>query len=596
MYQEDKQSLQEIGTDVAGLAALIPGSAIGSELGDWRKDIEDDFFCVVLVGLFNRGKSSLLNSLLGRELLPVGITPTTAILTVIRHSERPCMFVHRHDGSVTEFTSSPEMLSSFGAEGDANRDGVDYLEVGLNHPMLAHGMVYVDTPGVSDLNREREGITYRFVPRADAVLFVLDATAAVTQSEMDFLESTVLKSRIDRLLFASNFSDHLNPEERAEGVVSARNRIEEALGEHNYPVFLVCASSVQKTSSNANAGIPLLRQALTDLQCAGPRSAEKLLRMRNRLDALVTALLIDLSKAERAAALDDAALNQQFQELEKRWRRREESIAKIAVWTRERESELLAMARKSLKTFAEDLREEIEDTVSSYTGADFKSYVETQIPLYIKRRCKGWIEGHSDAMQQLLQRISTSLSEGLGAEFGSRIQPLKPKVSRRQIVSTGTIEVIAPDVSDARLKAGLLVGGAGFLMMVLGGGMLYPLVAVAGYPYLSNGLEKARLKVAKQAFAPDLNRILDDVTERFSADVLATLQTDLHGLQLAAEDRYHELLQGELRQVQQEKSRRQESGALVRDRQTQLQELTQKLQECKERIGNFNGLKKVATA
>lgn len=54
--------------------------------------------------------------------------------------------------------------------------------------------------------------------------------------------------------------------------------------------------------------------------------------------------------------------------------------------------------------------------VGSYTGTEFKSYVESQVPLIIKRRCKGWIEAHSDAIRQLLQQISASLAEGLGRE------------------------------------------------------------------------------------------------------------------------------------------------------------------------------------
>jgi len=596
MYRENKQALQEIGADVASLAALIPGATVRTDLEDWRRDVEGDFFCVVLVGLFNRGKSSVLNSLLGQALLPVGITPTTAVLTVVRHAERLCFLVHKKDGSISELDSSPEVLNNFGAECAADHNDIDYLEVGLNHPMLANGMVYVDTPGVSDLSREREDITYRFVPRADAVLFILDATTPVTRSEMTFLESTVLKSGVDRLLFVSNFADLLEPNERADGASLARCRLEEALGVNEYPVYLVSANGPQVDPSNEELGIPSLRRALTAMQVVGPRSQEKLLRMRNRLRDLIAALTVDLTKAVNAAALDDNALNQQFQDIERRWREREAQIAKISVWMRERESELLAMVRKSLGTFLDGLREDIQDTVNGYNGGDFKSFVETQVPLLIKRRCKGWIEGHGDAIQQLLQRIASSLAEGLDNEFGTRIPPLQPKVLRRQIGGIGVTDIVAPDVSDARLKAGLLVGGAGVLMMVLGGGMLYPLVALAGYPFLSNGLEKARLKVAKQAFAPELNVLLDNINERFSSDVLATLQTDLYGLQLAAEDKYRELLQGEVQQAEQERSNRQESVSLVRSRHAELQNLRKKLQECQERVVALNKMEKAAEA
>ena len=57
-----------------------------------------------------------------------------------------------------------------------------------------------------------------------------------------------------------------------------------------------------------------------------------------------------------------------------------------------------------------------------------KSYVESQVPLIIKRRCKGWIEADSDAIRQLLQQISASLAEGLGREFDAGFLPSNQRV------------------------------------------------------------------------------------------------------------------------------------------------------------------------
>ena len=162
----------------------------------------------------------------------------------------------------------------------------------------------------------------------------------------------------------------------------------------------------------------------------------------------------------------------------------------------------------------------------------------------------------------------------------------------RRVNNVDGIDVVAPDTSDARLRTGLLLGGAGALMLALGAGPLYPLLTMAAFPELSNRLNKAGLQKAKQAFAPELNRVLDDISERFTSDVLATLQAELHGLQRAAENKYRELLQGELRQAQQEKSHRQESVALVRTRRTQLQDQRQMLEECKARLASLDGMAK----
>jgi DNA-directed RNA polymerase subunit F len=402
----------------------------------------------------------------------------------------------------------------------------------------------------------------------------------VTRSELDFLESTVLASQIKRLMFVLNFADRLEPHERDAGATLARRRVASVLGECDFPVFLVSAAD--------GSGIPLLRDALTAIQSCGPQSDEKIQRLSGRLDGLIDALLADLSKADKAATLDDNALRQQYEELQARWKAREERIAKIADWTRERESELLAMVRKSLYTFVDGLREDVEDDVSSYNGPDFKGFVETQIPLLIKKRCKNWIESHSDAMRQLLKRLSDSLTEALNNEFATRISPLQPQATRQLGSEYRYSDLKSADASDGRLKAGLLVGGAGALMFALGASMLYPLVTLAAYPLLSKELEKHGLRTAKQAFLPELHRALDNVSTHFTADVLVSLQTEIHGLQIAAEEKYRDLLQGEVRQVEHEQIGRQECVALVRNRRSELREVMGKLTEYKQRLARIN--------
>jgi predicted GTPase len=87
------------------------------------------------------------------------------------------------------------------------------LRVELEYPaeILRDRVTLVDTPGVNDLNLQRAEITYGYVPRADAVVFLLDAGQILKESERRFLRDRLLGAGRDRIVFAINKADLLSP-------------------------------------------------------------------------------------------------------------------------------------------------------------------------------------------------------------------------------------------------------------------------------------------------------------------------------------------------------------------------------------------------
>jgi small GTP-binding protein len=118
----------------------------------------DELFLLVVVGEFNSGKSAFINALLGQRVLAEGVTPTTAVITRVRHADTR---VEQRDGAL--------------------------LEVGFPLELL-RDVAIVDTPGTNAILREHEEITSRFVPRADLVLFVTSADRPFTETERAFME------------------------------------------------------------------------------------------------------------------------------------------------------------------------------------------------------------------------------------------------------------------------------------------------------------------------------------------------------------------------------------------------------------------------
>jgi len=92
-------------------------------------------------------------------------------------------------------------------------------------PSCASRSQLVDTPGVNDINEQRADITYGYVPRADAALFLLDATQILTASERRFIEERILRSCRDRLVFVVSKADLLNDAELEEATQFARQHL-----------------------------------------------------------------------------------------------------------------------------------------------------------------------------------------------------------------------------------------------------------------------------------------------------------------------------------------------------------------------------------
>lgn len=213
-----------------------------------RNRLEAGRFHLAVLGQFKRGKSTLLNALLGQALLPTSVVPVTAIPTFLEYGPdlriRVCF---QEDKPSTEFAGktreeSAEILRGFVTEegNPKNRLGVGQVDIFLPAPILQHGVVLIDTPGIGSTFTHNTQATLNFLPQCDAALFVVSADPPLTEVEAEFLKA--VKSRVARLFFIFNKVDYLSEQERDAAVAFFRKVLHEKIGaDEEYPIFCVSA-------------------------------------------------------------------------------------------------------------------------------------------------------------------------------------------------------------------------------------------------------------------------------------------------------------------------------------------------------------------
>jgi GTP-binding protein EngB required for normal cell division len=225
---------------LAGVARELGESGIEEDARALSHRIAANRFFLACVGQFKRGKSTLLNALLGRAILPTGVVPVTSAITVVAYGEEPAARVRFDRGAVLPIALN--VIASYVSEGGnpGNAKGVRAVEVALPAPVLEGGLCLVDTPGIGSVFEANTAATREFVPHIDACLVVLGADPPISGDEMALVEEVAAET--SQLVFVLNKADRLAPHERAEACEFARAVLAARLGRPVDRIFEVSAT------------------------------------------------------------------------------------------------------------------------------------------------------------------------------------------------------------------------------------------------------------------------------------------------------------------------------------------------------------------
>ena len=211
--------------------------------------INEGRFFVACVGQFKRGKSTLLDALVGEEILPTGVVPVTTVPTVLRYGTRRTARVLM-DGKWK--TIRPEDLAQYVSEelNPENKKLVEGVEVFLPSPLLASGMCLVDTPGIGSVFSANTEATKDFIPQIDAAILVVGADPPISGEEAALVEAVA--ANVDRILIVLNKIDRVSPVERQQAAAFASKVLEARLKKPVGRIYEVSALSNLQHASNGD--------------------------------------------------------------------------------------------------------------------------------------------------------------------------------------------------------------------------------------------------------------------------------------------------------------------------------------------------------
>jgi GTPase SAR1 family protein len=312
-----------IRADDAGAAA-----AIDQAIAQFR----EGRFLVTILGKAKRGKSTLVNALLGRRddaLAPIDKLPASNVISRFVRSDTPFARVHYRsvDSTAAGETIPLERIRGYVTEegNPGNDKNVETVEIGGPFENFDPDLVLVDTPGAGSVHRYHDELLQAFIPRSDAVLFLVTANMPIDQDELDLLQK-VKGADIVKILFVVNKVDASSDSDIADAVTHNRRCLAQA-GIAVDEIHRLSAKSAHRGETESS-GLNRLAEGLRRTIAAGKGAVLEQRFIRRTIDAATPIL--------RARACELSLAEAEPEEL----RRRQEEFAAARGRLAEREARL----------------------------------------------------------------------------------------------------------------------------------------------------------------------------------------------------------------------------------------------------------------
>ncbi|KNB53843.1 dynamin family protein [Streptomyces caatingaensis] len=602
IFEEHRQSLLALIGRLRPVLEAVNVEANTERLRVIQERVESDTFKVMFVGEFKRGKSTVINALLGAEVLPTDILPCTAIVNEVKWGAERRARLHPMPTAGKDAPDRPldipvEKLAEHvtiqdGDDGGPRPNPYERAEVFWPLPLCENHVEIIDSPGLNEAP-ERERLTLGYLDRADALVMVLLTTAPLSLSEQTFLDVHVAARGHEDAFFLFTRIDDVPPNRRDAVVESVRNRLAPYHPRDDRVFFVNARDALEGRVRGSGAdgrgatGFPPFEQALERF-LVRDRGRAKVLVPVLRLQNVVTAARRDIELQQGMLRRTSAGLRREYElqqvPLRQVAQRRDAILGRVDSHLRDVLDEVGAMARRFYRGTADAVEEWARELplenrlkgLNPFTRTARVEALEEELSAKLKARVQeasaAW---QRDELQVFLEervlaleaQIETDLTELVERVDGIRYElAAVPRRERPGAVAGGVERVVAAGLGTVLGGPGMGLAGANFgfkgvtraVLPTVAVAVVGAAVGLAALPFslavlaanlVSGSLATSRLEQElKEKAAQDCADALRDRTDRIVTELSATVREQLDKVrEIVAEG-----IEGELRSVRQE--------------------------------------------
>jgi GTP-binding protein EngB required for normal cell division len=196
---------------------------------------QDQLIDVAILGQFKSGKSSFLNSLIGKPILPIGVIPVTTTITRLQYGKRERAIVRHFDGQQIEMDIGAIEEVTSEARNPANQKNVEVVDLELPSLEKYPGLRLVDTPGMGSIFKYHIETSENWLPEVGTALVAISSDRPLAENDLQLIRD--LRKHTPKIVLLLTKADLLSPEQQKEVVLFFRTALQRELHEE-FPIFL----------------------------------------------------------------------------------------------------------------------------------------------------------------------------------------------------------------------------------------------------------------------------------------------------------------------------------------------------------------------
>ena len=496
---------------------------------------------VLFCGEFKRGKSSLVNAIIGTNLCPTDIGIATSVITTIKYGA--VKKAVRYYGNLLEDANS---LKSEEIEWDdiekytmgdiLEIDNTILVELSYPSPFLKNGITIIDTPGIGGLDPRHAILTHMALPKADVIVFVTDAGEPLTQSELDFYENKVLSCGKQNVVLV-NKSDILTEDTLATHIGNTKLQLAKFCSPEVIPVSAKCWDLYSKLEDN-----DLLLSSNKDAVLTGITEQTESYK-RNQYKKYRDMVVSELRDALNAISVEIQQLqkdsNEKLNTIEE-LQKQQVALGKFRADLNNPKSQIMLQ----INSIFEDARNEVQNIISHdgtlLTSTEFDALLESERGL--ENEGKWLVAQINDKLQKLSRRIDNRIESAFEEISNSIEKEITNVMDSEAFLVSGDLKscsVINSQLAFSlagKVMTGGMIGGLATVaveLLIPGVGLLAGLATAAAliWKQVSRETQQQKRISLRQQVLPKINLAITDMRNqantrftKFHQNLLQTLQ------------------------------------------------------------------------